>query len=139
LNEIRTIPEFAKELAIPLDEIPTIQLTKRFRVELNIQEPAAVDLDKEWGIQNLRKNLTINLRNGRETIVVRILRFLLHSCPDRTATKEEIMLACDFSTFNHYIRWNRENQEYKLLIPYENVWKINPEVENALQDILQRL
>ena len=94
---------------------------------------------KEWGLQNLRKNLETAIRSKKHTIVVKILQFLLFSCPDNRATKEEIIITCGITDFNHYTKWFGSSGRYMLIIPVQEYYKINPDVVNTITDIIPKL
>lgn len=100
-----------------------------------------IESDKEWGLANLRKNLITAIEKQRETIVVKILRFFLFSCEgnDCMASKEEIINACEITNFYHYTEWRKETTHYQILIKENEMYKLNHEVVETIQDLIIKL
>lgn len=136
-DTMKLIPEFAREIEFKQDEIPKTRPTKKLKIDLKVEVD---DVDREWGVKKLRKNIINHLRAGRETIVIRILQFLLQTCPNGIATKEEIMTACDFQRFTDFTEWTKKHGRYQLVIPSDsNNWKLNPEVVDILTPEMMNL
>lgn len=85
---------------------------------------------KTDGLVRLEKNVRAALRAGRDTVVLRIIRYL-HTHVE--ATKEEIKRECSVADFGHYDKWAREQGRYKIVIPTTTkLYKINPEISDIV-------
>jgi hypothetical protein len=99
--------------------------------------------DTEDQITRFVRNLTRAIDNNRHTIIRKILRFFRDQVDggieDGYTSREDITNACDFSWFGDYTRWTERHGRARLFVQYENDWKINPEVTNAIQHLIPRL
>jgi hypothetical protein len=140
-EESEKMIEFYKKTPVFSDLVPKIKLSTKTKYQLNsVVRMVGEESDKEWGLKNLRKNLENAIKAKRSTVIVKILRFLKFSCPESTCTKNEILTTCEAVNFKPYIVWEKKHSYYKLLVESEGgLYKLNPEVEDVVQDLIMKL
>jgi hypothetical protein len=91
----------------------------------NIQE------DEEWGLKHMIQNIISRLNEGRETVIIRLLRFMLKNNTPQNGM--DIQDKCGITALCNFTRWNKKHSSYKVLIKSGNTWIINLTVVEALK------
>lgn len=93
------------------------------------KEEQIIDYKTE-GLKRLDRNVRKALLHNRDTVVLRIIRYLSKHIQ---ATKEQIKKNCKASDFGHYDKWVKENGRYKIVVEKKNgMYIINPEIKHIV-------
>ena len=91
------------------------------------------DSDEEWGLKHMLKNIKARLREERDTIIIRILRFMTEN--NNPQEQSVIQDKCGCQNWASYIKWDKNHNRYKLLVQTpEYLWKINPVVFEEIKN-----
>jgi hypothetical protein len=134
MSEDSTMEEVLK--GIPLVKaVANTQMAKAFKIKIQLDKVSvevvpATAQQSATRILGLRNNVENAIRNGKNTILIKIFRYMKgHS----EASKKDIEANCDIECFNHYTQWNTHGR-YKILIPTTgNFYQINEEVQRIAE------
>lgn len=145
-EEVETMPDLCEEIKIYVGNIPQRRTTKKCKEphwnkvahereqyeEVKEKFEEVGDTDEEWGLKHMINNIKTRLREGRETVIIRLLKFLLKQ--NTPLSGSFIQEMCGISALCNFTRWNKEHSSYQVLIKSGDKWKINPLVIQALKN-----
>ena len=125
------------------------KLTNRLKINYKLLKVKTttegnVNDKREWGLQDLAKNLKNSLENGKNPIYLIILRFFRDyvdgGLENGRTSKEDIINGCDVRnpTSTYYTEWGKKHGQYKILVSVQKgEYRINPELLQL--DILKQI
>jgi hypothetical protein len=142
------MPELCKQIKMFVGHIPRRRTTKkcaepewncvakereqygedREMVEEKIEN---IQDDEEWGLKHMIQNLRARLNEGRETVIIRLLKFMVKQNTPQSGT--DIQDKCGITALCNFTRWNKKHSSYQVLIKSGHMWTINPVVVEALK------
>ena len=138
------VKDLYKKVQVFTDLVPKRTLSKKTKYNLNmVVRNGGYDTrqsDKEWGIKNLLKNVKKALAEGRDTIVIKIIKYLWdeETRTFRSASRDNLITDCCITSFHNYTAWNKQGALYQLLDTVDgNQYSINPDIKVALSRLLQ--